>query len=146
MMSAAARSGLAALMTALLGACAPSGPLLERFDESLSEWFPLGPVAVESMHGMRDGADVRATAVVSDGTDRVMLIIELHLDPPARFVSGRHQSVIDGASFEGEITADSVDFLGGQSTASSVGGIYRFEGPGGALYRVRIPVTELRGQ
>lgn len=78
MMRAAARSGLAVLMTSLLGACAPSEPLLERFDESLSEWSPLGPVAVESMHGMRDGADVRATAVVSDGTDRVTLIIELH--------------------------------------------------------------------
>jgi hypothetical protein len=117
--------------------------MLERFDETRSEWVPLGPVVVESMRGTRDGADVQAAAIVTRGDDRLVLTIELHLDPPARFVAGSHESVIAGVSFQGGLTAESVDFLGGQSTASSVGGVYRLDGPDGVEYRVRIPATEL---
>jgi hypothetical protein len=135
-----------ALILTLIAGCGASGPALERFDEPGSEWVPLGPAVVESMTGTRDGTDVQATAIVASGDNRVTLNVELHLDPPARFVAGTHESVIAGESFQGKITADSVDFLGGQSTASSVGGIYRLESPEGILYRVRIPATELNAR
>lgn len=126
-----------------IASCAASGPVLERFDDAESEWVVVGSVVVESMRGSRDGADVEAMAVVTHGDDRFMLEIVLHLEPPARFVSGRHESVMDGQPVTGTLDADSVDFLGGQSTASSVGGIYRFEGPRGVEHRLRIPATEL---
>lgn len=126
--------------------CAPRGPTLERFELSTSEWVALGPVVIDSVTGGRDGAEIRATAVFSRGEDRIMLELELYLDPPARFVRGRHRSRLAGEDIEGPVSSDGVDFLGGQTSNVSVGGAYVLEGSDGApRYRVRFPATELGG-
>ena len=127
-------------LTLLAAGCAPGSPSLERFEGS--EWIEVGPVVVESMSGQRDGADVRATGVFSHGEDRMTLSLEFVLGPPARFVRGRHSSRIAGQFIESPVSSESVTFLGGQSDAPSIGGVFLFENPrDGSRYRLRFPPT-----
>ena len=127
-------------MSLLTAGCAPANPSLERFVGS--EWIEVGPVVVESMSGRRDGADVRATGVFAQGEDRITLSLEFVLGPPARFVRGRHSSRIGGQFVESPVSSESVTFLGGQSDAPSIGGVFVFENPrDGSTYRLRFPPT-----
>ena len=129
-------------MTLLGGSCTPGSPSLERFEGS--EWIEVGPVVVESMSGQRDGADVRATGVFTHGEDRMTLSLEFVLGPPARFVRGRHSSRIAGQFVDGPVSSESVTFLGGQSDAPSIGGVFLFENPrDGSRYRLRFRPTLL---
>lgn len=127
---------------AVLIGCAAERPGLERFDPA--GWVDLGPVVVESMAGQRRGSEVEATAVFTHGNDRVTLSMQIVLGPPARFVEGNHMSLLEGASFVGPATAESITFLGGQNTDPSVGGVFIIENPaGGTRYRLRMPATLL---
>ena len=129
-------------MTLLAAGCAPGSPSLERFEGS--EWIEVGPVVVRSMSGRRDGADIRATGVFSHGEDRMTLSLEFVLGPPARFVRGRHSSRIAGQFIESPVSSESVTFLGGQSDAPSIGGVFLFENPrDGSRYRLRFPPTQM---
>ncbi len=126
----------------LASGCAPTSPGLERYEGS--EWVEVGPVVVESMSGQRDGADVRANGVFTHGEDRMTLSLEFVLGPPARFVRGTHNSRIAGQVVESPVSSESVTFLGGQSDAPSIGGVFLFENPAdGSRYRLRFPPTLL---
>lgn len=126
----------------LLSACSPSGPSLERFDDSRSSWVEAEPVVVESFSVDRAGDEVRATGTFLRADDRITLAIELYLEPPARFVDGSHVSRIGGSQFTGPLASESVEFFGGQNEGSSVGGAFVLENPiDGAKYRLRFPPT-----
>ena len=125
-------------ITLLAVSCVPNSPSLERFEGS--DWIKVGPVVVESMFGVRDGPDVRATGVFTQGQDRMTLSLEFILDNPTRFVRGRQNSGISGQLIESPVFAESVTFLGGQSDGPSIGGVFLFENPtDGSRYRLRFP-------
>lgn len=128
----------------LLTACGPSGPRLERFDPGASAWIDESPLLIDSVAVDRAGDEVHSSVVLTQGEDRIALSMELYLAPPARFVSGTHESRIDGREFAGPLTSESVDFFGGQNEGASVGGAFILERPDGTRYRVRFPATSSR--
>jgi len=126
----------------LLSACGPAPPTLEMFDDAESRWVELGHLSIESMSVNRDGDTVYASGVFLRDNDRVTLTVELVVDPTAHFIAGSHDSGIEGADFSGPVTAESVEFFGGQNEGPSVGGVFVFENPSdGARYRLRFPPT-----
>lgn len=130
------------LVASLLFGCAAPGPELERFDPNATAWVAIGPMSIESMAVERAGDTVRTTAVFVQGQDRVTLTFEMFLEPPARFVEGSQISTIGGKPFAGPVSAESVDFFGGQNEGSSVGGVFVFENPAsGVRYRLSFPPT-----
>lgn len=128
----------------LLTACGPSGPRLDRFDPETSGWVDQNTLIIESLEVDRAGDEVHASVVLTKGEDRIALSMELYLEPPARFVSGSHESRIAGVGFSGPLTSDYVEFFGGQNEGASVGGTFVLEHPDGTRYRVRFPATSAR--
>ncbi len=129
------------LLTTL--SCAPSGPRLERADGAA--WVDIAPLELMSIDGFRDGERVEARIYLAGDAVDFRLAFEIVLGPPASFVRGTHESVIAGERSAGPLSAEYVDFLGGQNAAPSVGGVFIVEVPDtGARYRLRVPATPLR--
>ncbi len=97
------------------------------------------------MRGTRDGDRLRTVATFSDSSS--ILTVEMHfaIGSPTRLESGTWRWSRNNQLRSGTVTERSVTFLGGQDGPPSIGGTYGLVGSdGAALYRVTIPVTELK--
>jgi hypothetical protein len=121
----------------LLAACANSEYRFEQVEGDRS--VPV-PMTFDSLYGARDGDSVTAEARFSNGSDSAQLNLQLHLGPPAEFVSGTYRISIGGKTMEGNVACPSLDYQGGQGSVPSMGGTFLL----GASYRVIFPSTPIQ--
>jgi len=125
-----------------MAACAPSKhpPV-----EDLANHESLSSFALHSLAGTRDGDHLHAQAIFSDSSS--ILTVELHfaVGSPTSLESGAWRWSRGGQLQSGSVSSRSVTFLGGQDGPPSIGGTFDLLGPdSAALYRVNIPVTQLK--
>ena len=132
------RASVLAILVAMVG-CANTDYRFERIDGERTTPLPL---KFDGIYGIRDAASVAAEARFSDGADVVRVKINVHLGPPAVFRSGTYQATIGGKTSTGVVECPSLDYLGGQNTQPSIGGLFRLKDEHNQpLYQVRIPLT-----
>jgi hypothetical protein len=105
----------------------------------------LASVTLHSLAGTRDGDRLHAQALFSDSAS--ILTVEMHfaVGSPTTLESGAWRWSRGGQLQSGSVSSRSVTFLGGQDGPPSIGGTFDLLGPDGtALYRVNIPVTQLK--
>jgi hypothetical protein len=115
--------------------------------EDLATHETLPQFKLDSLRGTRDGDRLEARALFTDTSS--MLTIELHyaIGSPVSLASGTWHWTRNNQLMTGSVAARSIDFLGGQSGPPSIGGNYDLlDGKGAAVYRVHIPVTELKSK
>ncbi len=99
------------------------------------------------MRGVRDGARLDVQAMFTDSSSILTLEMRFAVGPQTTLASGSWQWTRNNARTAGTVSARSVQFLGGQSGPPSIGGTFDLHGPDGkALYRVTIPVSELKSR
>ncbi|MGE5646361.1 MAG: hypothetical protein ACM336_11275 [Acidobacteriota bacterium] len=97
------------------------------------------------LRGARDGDRLTAQAMFSDSSSMLTLDMRFKIGAPTALESGEWKWARNNTTSGGAVRARSVTFLGGQSGPPSIGGVFELLGAGGAaLYRVNIPVTEIR--
>lgn len=124
-----------------LSACGAKHPAVE----DLSGHENLSLFKLHSLRGTRDGDRLQVQAMFSDSSS--ILTVEMHfaIGSPTRLDSGTWRWTRGNQLLSGAVAARSVTFLGGQDGPPSIGGAFDLLGSGGvALYRVNIPVTELK--
>ena len=137
------RTSLLVLLVAIVG-CANSEYRFERID---GDQITALPLKFEGIVGVRDAASVVAEARFSDGGDFVTMKINVHLGPPAVFSSGTYQATIGGMATTGIVECPSLDYLGGQNSQPSIGGLFRLKDEQNQpAYQIRIPVTVMKRQ
>jgi hypothetical protein len=102
---------------------------------------------LQSLRGTRDGDRLETVATFSDSSS--ILTVEMHfaIGSPTKLESGTWRWSRDNQLQNGTVKERSVTFLGGQDGPPSIGGSFDLAGPDGAdLYRVTIPVSELKKQ
>jgi hypothetical protein len=100
---------------------------------------------LQSMRGTRDGDRLQAIATFSDSSS--ILTVEMHfaVGSPTKLESGTWRWSRNNQLQSGTVAERSVTFLGGQDGPPSIGGAFDLTGPdGAALYRITIPVAELK--
>jgi hypothetical protein len=113
--------------------------------EDLSGHEDLLLFKLQSVRGTRDGDRLTAKAMFSDTSSILTLDLHFGIGSPTRLESGAWQWTRTGSSKNGAVSARSVTFLGGQDGPPSIGGVFELSGDDGtALYRVNIPVTEVK--
>ena len=125
-----------------MAACAPSKhpPV-----EDLAGHEALSSFALHSLAGTRDGDHLHTQAIFSDSSS--ILTVELHfaVGSPTTLESGAWRWSRGGQLQTGSVNSRSVTFLGGQDGPPSIGSTFDLVSPDGvALYRVNIPVTQLK--
>jgi hypothetical protein len=128
---------------ALLASCGPSQrPVLE--DPAGHEDLSL--FRVQSVRGTRDGDRLAVQAIISDSSS--ILTVQMHfvVGSPTKLESGTWRWSRNGRDLNGPVSARSVTFLGGQDGPPSIGGTFDLvvDAPISAIYRLTIPLTELR--
>ena len=127
------------LLVLLLPACANNSYRFERIDGDQAVSMPFQFTGIT---GRRDGASVRAEMSFADGADTVQITVLLELVPPAEFRSGTYRLNLGGKTVEGRVDCPSLDYLGGQNTQPSVGGVFVLtDAQNRPIYRVRVPPT-----
>ncbi|MBZ5607087.1 MAG: hypothetical protein LAP38_02430 [Acidobacteriia bacterium] len=113
--------------------------------EDLSKHENLSLFRLQSLRGTRDGDRLAAQAMFSDTSSILTVDLRFAVGSPTRLESGAWHWTRDGRISNGAVSARSVTFLGGQDGPPSVGGVFELLGSAGTpLYRVNIPVTELK--
>jgi hypothetical protein len=104
---------------------------------------------VQSVRGTRDGDRLAVQAIISDSSS--ILTVEMHfaVGSPTKLESGTWRWSRNGRELRGPVFARSVTFLGGQDGPPSIGGTFDLndliaDAPTTAMYRLNIPLTELR--
>jgi len=113
--------------------------------QDLSGRENLSLFTLQSMRGTRDGDRLQTVATFSDSSS--ILTVEMHfaIGSPTRLESGTWRWSRNSQLRSGTVAERSVTFLGGQDGPPSIGGTYDLVGSdGAALYRITIPVTELK--
>lgn len=124
----------------ILSACAARRPVVE----DVSGKQDLSLFKVQSLRGVRDGDRISAQALISDSSSILTMDMHFAVGSPTTLQSGTWQWTRNGEMSNGQVSARSVTFLGGQDGPPSVGGSFDLLGPEGtARYRVNVPVTEL---
>src|SRR4051812_37548035 len=108
------------ILVSILG-CANTEYRFERINGSQPMTLPF---KFDGIHGIRDGASVKAEARFSDGVDVLTMNIALHLVPPPEFVAGTYEGNIGGKATAGRVECVSLTYLGGQADVPSVGGLF----------------------
>src|SRR5258708_9721952 len=94
---------------------------------------------------MRDGDRLQTVATFSDTSSILTVEMRFAIGSPTRLESGTWRWSRNNQLQSGLVTARSVTFLGGQDGPPSIGGSYDLVEPdGAALYRITIPVMELK--
>ncbi len=126
----------------LLTACAGSKrPAIE----DLTRGEDLSLFKLQSIRGTRDGDRLAARALVSDSSSMLKMEMHFAIGSPTQLESGTWQWTRAGQNSTGEVSARSVTFLGGQDGPPSIGGSFDLvDSSRKAVYRVNIPVTELK--
>jgi hypothetical protein len=113
--------------------------------QDLSGRENLSLFALQSVRGTRDGDRLQARATFSDTSSILTVEMRFAIGSPTRLESGTWRWSRNNQLQSGTVTARSVTFLGGQDGPPSIGGTFELVGPdGAALYRITIPVTELK--
>jgi hypothetical protein len=113
--------------------------------EDLSGHENLSLYTLGVLRGARDGDRLTTQAMLSDSSSILTMDMRFTIGSPTALQSGEWKWARNNGMAGGAIAARSVTFLGGQSGPPSIGGIFDLVGPSGAaLYRVNIPVTELK--
>jgi hypothetical protein len=100
---------------------------------------------LQSIRGTRDGDRLQALATFSDSSSILTVEMRFAIGSPTKLESGTWRWSGNNQLHEGTVAARSVKFLGGQDGPPSIGGTYDLlESDGPALYRITIPVTELK--
>lgn len=130
------RSALAALV--ILAGCRSEAV---KPVESLGGTQDVSAFQLTSLKGTRDGERLEVHAIYGDGGSNLTVRLQFNVTPPARLTSGTWT----GLGGNGDVRQRSVTFLGGQSSAPSIGGRFDLAGPDNRpLYRVTIPLQELK--
>ena len=98
-----------------------------------------------SLRGTRNGDRLDTQAAFSDSSS--MLTVEMHfaVGPATTLASGTWRWTRNNRELAGTVRERSVTFLGGQDGPPSIGGAFDLLGPdGAALYRITIPLSELK--
>ena len=111
-----------------------------RFERANAEQSTTIPMKFDSLYGARVGDSVTAEARFSNGDDSAQMNINLHLVPPAEFVSGTYRITIGGRTIDGVVECLSLDYQGGQAEAPSIGGRFILKPD----YRVTFPSTPIK--
>lgn len=134
---------LSALLLLALTGCLGRGPAVE----DLSGKEDLSFFKLQFVRGIRDGDRLAAEALISDSSSNLTLDMRFAVGSPTKLDSGSWLWTRRNQNFSGNISARSVTFLGGQDGPPSVGGSFDLINPDGlAVYRVNIPVTQLKRQ
>jgi len=129
-------------MFLMIAGCVSSDYRFERIDGDQSITLPF---KFDSLYGLRDGDSVNVEARFTDGHDFAQMNLALHLSPSAEFKSGTYRINIGEHSSEGEIEAESLSFLGGQTALPSVGGVFLLkDAQNRPAYRVVMPPTQVK--
>lgn len=132
----------ALLLLALTG-CLGHGPAVE----DLSGKEDLSLFKLQFVRGIRDGDRLATQALISDSSSNLTLDMRFAVGSPTKLDSGSWLWTRNNQNFSGNISARSVTFLGGQDGPPSIGGSFDLVNSDGlAVYRVNIPVTELKRQ
>ncbi len=102
---------------------------------------------LHSVAGTRDGERLQVQAILSDSSS--ILTVEMHfaVGSPTTLESGTWRWPHNGQLLTGAVSARSTTFLGGQDGPPSIGGTFDLLGADGvALYRIKIPVTQLKAR
>jgi hypothetical protein len=109
--------------------------------ENLGGSEDLSTLVLRSLKGTRDGETLEVQAVYADNSRTLQVRLRFDVRPPARLTSGTWK----GLAGEGPVGQRSVTFLGGQSSAPSIGGRFDLMGPDHRpVYRITIPLRELK--
>lgn len=126
---------------ALAGCGRAKGPLLT----DLANGQDLTFFKLDSLRGTRDGDRLGVRALFTDTSAMVTVNLRFEITPRAQLTAGTWESNRGNRRSSGNVNAKSVDFLGGQSDAPSIGGTFELVNAQGVPeYRVRIPLTELK--
>ncbi len=131
-----------ALLLLLFAAC---GGSKRPAVEDLVHHQDLSLFRLQNVRGTRDGDKLAAQALFSDTSSMLTMDMYFAIGSPTRLDSGTWRWTRSGAIANGTVSARSVTFLGGQDGPPSIGGAFDLLDSGGTpLYRVNIPVTELK--
>ena len=128
----------ALLLVFLLVGCARKAPLLE----DLTHHEDLSRFAVHSARGLRDGDRLTAQFLISDSSSILTVNLRFAVGSPTTLESGKWQWSRPGRLAQGDVSARSVTFLGGQDGPPSIGGTFDLGSPE-ASYRLTLPLTVL---
>lgn len=101
---------------------------------------------VQTVRGTRDGDRLAVQAVISDSSSILTVQMHFAVGSPTKLESGTWRWSRTGRDLSGTVSARSVTFLGGQDGPPSIGGVFDLiaDAPSPAMYRLNIPLTELR--
>jgi hypothetical protein len=113
--------------------------------QDLSGRENLSLFTLQAMRGTRDGDRLQTLATFSDSSSILTVEMRFAIGSPTRIESGTWRWSRNNQLQTGTVAARSVTFLGGQDGPPSIGGSYDLVGgDGAALYRIAIPVSELK--
>ena len=94
---------------------------------------------------MRDGDRLQTVATFSDSSSILTVEMRFAIGSPTKLESGAWRWSRNNQLREGTVAARSVTFLGGQDGPPSIGGTFDLLSlDGAALFRITIPLTELK--
>jgi hypothetical protein len=132
------------LACGVLIAAGCSGPERASIEE-VASGRELSAYKLGALRGTRDGDRLDARAMFSDSSSTLTMEMHFQIGSPTTLRSGTWQWTRNNQLSSGTVAARSVTFLGGQNGPPSIGGSFDLLGSDGArLYRVNIPVTELK--
>lgn len=137
------RRNLIGLFLLMLAGCANPNPRFEKIENDKATTIPM---TLNGLYGARNGDTVTAEAHFvnnnngSFGNDVAQIKMQIHLGPPAEFVSGTYHTDIGGKVADGTVESLSLDFQGGQGDDPYVGGKFLLKPD----YRVSFPATKLK--
>ena len=115
--------------------------------EDLSNGDDLSLFKLQAVRGMRDGDHLSMQAAVSDSSSTLSVNMRFVIGSPTKLESGTWNWTRPETTRmdNGQISARSVTFLGGQDGPPSIGGSFDLLTPEGtARYRLTLPVTEVK--
>ena len=138
------KSAAAFLLITLLTACAGPGRSLV---EDLSHHDDLTHFTLQSIRGTRDADRLRTQLMISDSSSILTMQMNFAIGSPTRLETGTWSWGRHGQLSKGTVAARSVTFLGGQDGPPSIGGTFDLmDANGAAVYKVSLPVTELKAR
>jgi hypothetical protein len=114
--------------------------------EDLTGHEDLSLFRVQAVRGTRDGDRLAVQAIISDSSSIMTVQMHFVVGSPTKLESGTWRWSRNGRDLNGPVSARSVTFLGGQDGPPSIGGTFDLvvDAPMSAIYRLSIPLTELR--
>lgn len=128
------------VLLVLLAGCARSE---RRPLQDLSGHEDLAGFNIQSLRGIRDGDRLTAQVLISDSSSILTLDLHFAIGSPTTLQSGTWRWSRSGQFLDGQVSARSVTFLGGQDGPPSIGGTFDLSNSRGAMYRVNLPLTAL---